>query len=98
MASNPIQTRFLVPFDLPDLRKWEEMEYPFDPRLPAEIPWQFLLDHDIEPQTESLYIDPDLIGQCGRPMWRCDLTCPDAADTLSGPCLPVEPDPTPVPF
>lgn len=90
---NGHQRKFFVQPDLPNLHPWWPDEWWFtDPKLPAEISWQFEIEHDIKPVRVSRYDDQNRLGWCRRPLWRCDLTCP--TPTLVGP----SPYQEPVPF
>ncbi|WP_157917366.1 hypothetical protein [Pseudodesulfovibrio profundus] len=82
------QTRFFTQADLPNIHPWPPDEWWFtDPRNRLEDYLQFLLEHGIDPEPRAIshYDDPDRIGGCGRPLWRCDLTCPDKWHTFVGP-------------
>jgi hypothetical protein len=38
------------------------------------------------------YSDMSAVGKCGRPLWRCDLTCPYPWETFIGPSPLPDPD------
>ncbi len=88
-----LQTRFIVQADLPNIHPWGPWWFT-DQRNRLGDYLQFLIEHGIDPEPRAIshYDDPDRIGGCGRPLWRCDLTCPNPQETFVGPKLPV-PDP-----
>jgi hypothetical protein len=63
--------------DLPDLREIRLRWYDPDQLFPISV--------------VGGYRDMSAIGECGRPLWKCDLTCPDPWRTFVGP--PPLPDP-----
>jgi len=69
-------TRFLVGFDIRDLRS--DPIWFLDPDSPFDVYESFLRAHDCREDIvyDSSYNDPTRLGRCGRPLERCDLTCP----------------------
>ncbi len=92
MAGSRPMTRFLVGFDLIDLRHG-----PYPLHQAANFPYYeaFLRDHDCHEDViyESSYDDPTRLGRCRRPLERCDLTCPEPE--LIGPLPYMDPSDEP---
>jgi hypothetical protein len=91
------QRRFIVA-ELHDLRRLKHGPWDYgDTWLPLEFDNDVWWGLGIDPQVEYHYTSTHRHGACHRPLWRCDLTCPDAELAFVGPIKPYF-DPNPVPF